>query len=98
MEYEEEFEITHHHLTLLENARVHWQDDEYGAPEIDPKRPYGNSRVEEDLAKLLPECDPQEAAQIHRETEKALEICLRTQEFRMGKFGRPQDSFWRQIG
>lgn len=46
-------EITNDHLKLLEKVYWQWQDAEYGAPEIDPKRPYGNSDVENDIAELL---------------------------------------------
>ena len=40
-----EFTLTVDHITLLNNMWVDWSDVEYGAPEIDPKRPYGNSDV-----------------------------------------------------
>jgi len=36
---------------------VGWQDCETGAPEIDPKRPYGNSDVSNDVIRLLDWCD-----------------------------------------
>ena len=48
-----EFTLTEEHLKLLENACVGWQDCETGAPEIDPKRPYGNSSVWLDVAEIL---------------------------------------------
>ena len=32
---------------------VQWRDCEYGAPEINPKRPYGNSSVELDICEIL---------------------------------------------
>jgi hypothetical protein len=48
-----EFRLTHDHLKLLRRATVGWCGDEYGAPEIDPKRPYGNSDVSLDVADLL---------------------------------------------
>lgn len=32
---------------------VSWNDCEFGAPEINPKRPYGNSNVEDDIAEIL---------------------------------------------
>jgi len=47
------FELTADHVTLLRAARVQWQDVETGAPEINPKRPYGNSDVSSDVIKLL---------------------------------------------
>lgn len=47
------FEIKPEHLKLLQNFVVGWQDSEFGAPEIDPKRPYGNSDVEQDMLEIL---------------------------------------------
>lgn len=47
------FEVLPEHLILLRNMYVGWNDCEYGAPEIDPKRPYGNSSVKMDLIELL---------------------------------------------
>lgn len=45
--------ITDAHLNLLARMCVGWCGDEFGAPEIDPKRPYGNSDVYGDLAEIL---------------------------------------------
>jgi hypothetical protein len=47
------FEIKTEHLTLLKHMCVGWQDCEFGAPEIDPKRPYGNSGVVEDMMEIF---------------------------------------------
>ena len=74
---------------------VNWQGDEYGAPEINPKRPYGNSDVEDDIHYLLfaeypSEEDPaneedlEYIRKIHKETEQALQIVLRTGKFETG--------------
>jgi hypothetical protein len=83
------------HLTLLENAYVQWQDTETGAPEIDPKRPYGNSDVPYDVAEILKVDDPvgdEDAAELlldlHRETELALQVVLQTRSFVPGIYGR----------
>ncbi len=48
-----EFTVTDDHLTLLQHMYIGWQDCEYGAPEVDPKRPYGNSGVATDIAEIL---------------------------------------------
>ncbi len=97
----ETFVLTTDHLKLLGRMYVGWQDCEYGAPEIDPKRPYGNSDVEEDVAEILgwklkfdPDYDRsypnkdqcQLAAKLHKETETALQIVLKTGCFRSGKY------------
>ena len=41
------------HFRLLKAANWDWLFFETGAPGIDPKRPYGNSNVEEDIAHIL---------------------------------------------
>ena len=49
-----EFTVTEDHLKLLRHAHLYWDYDEgYGAPAINPKRPYGNSYVERDIAEIL---------------------------------------------
>lgn len=47
------FDLTDEHVTLLRAMYVEWQDDEWGAPEIDPKRPYGNSDLYRDIWETL---------------------------------------------
>jgi hypothetical protein len=78
------FEITQNHLTLLKNMHVVWDDCETGAPAIDPKRPYGNSAVEEDIHEILgwkfkEELTPEQHAKannIHIDMEIVLQIVL----------------------
>ena len=41
------------HLKLLKRMYIGWQDCEFGAPEVNPKRPYGNSDVYDDMAEIL---------------------------------------------
>lgn len=82
-----EFLLTEDHLKLIRHMHVGWQDCEFGAPEINPKRPYGNSSVILDIAEILdidlPEdvedCDENILLymnRVHRETEDALQIVL----------------------
>jgi hypothetical protein len=82
-----EFILKEEHLKLLKEAYVGWYDCEYGAPCIDPKRPYGNSDVERDIAEILnwkidDEYDElsksqlKEVENLHAETEIALQIVL----------------------
>jgi hypothetical protein len=47
------FEVKKEHLTLIKRMCVGWQDCEFGAPEIDPKRPYGNSGVIGDMIEIF---------------------------------------------
>lgn len=48
----DEFLVTHDHIQLLLNSYVYWDDCEFGAPGIDPKRPFGNSDVEKDYEEI----------------------------------------------
>lgn len=82
-----QFRVLPEHCILLQNAYVRWNDCETGAPCIDPKRPYGNSDVTSDVARILnPELgeadlsDEQEHyyLNLHQETQQALEIILQS--------------------
>jgi len=49
-----EFTVTENHLKLLQHVYLYWDCGEgYGAPAIDPKKPYGNSDIEQDIAEIL---------------------------------------------
>lgn len=90
------FEVTEHHIKLLRRANVSWGSDEYGAPAIDGKRPYGNSDVFGDIAEILgikpgdgKEFTPKQESEmdfIHRGTETALQIFLATGEMKAGHY------------
>lgn len=88
------FVLTEEHIKLLRAMCVGWQDCEYGAPEIDPKRPYGNSGVEADIHEILTnerdyeltDAQRERYAQLHRETQIALEILLQLGELRPGTY------------
>ena len=57
--------VTPDHLKLLGRANWIWEDAEYGAAAIDPKRPFGNSDVERDINEALGrEVDNNEANRI----------------------------------
>jgi hypothetical protein len=101
--YDSIFELTEQHVTLLRHAYVAWEDCEFGAPAINPKRPYGNSDVLTDIAKLLhPEfAAMREGAQmdwmednearlraVHEETVTALQIVLITGQMQPGRYVR----------
>ncbi len=89
-----EFTIKEIHLRLLQKMYVGWGQCEFGAPEIDPKRPYGNSDVICDMMKIIglpATCDTEEVVvdmliALHKETEIALQICLNLQQFKTGDF------------
>ncbi len=92
-----EFTMTEDHVRLLRCANVGWQDCETGAPEIDPKRPYGNSYVPGDVAEILgwvprggdvelTDDQRADAYAIHRETGLALQIVLITGQMEPGRY------------
>ncbi len=99
------FTVTDEHLRLLRRAHVTWDDAEFGAPEINPKRPYGNSNVLADIADILDvpyserndeEMGPLPDAEwrfrrLHAETAIALQIALDTGEFRTGRYVRDDE-------
>jgi hypothetical protein len=54
MSEKERFNLTENHIKLIRRMSVGYNEDcEYGAPEIDPKRPYGNSSVEQDILEII---------------------------------------------
>ena len=93
------FTINENHLKLLRSAYVGWNGCEFGAPSIECKRPYGNSDVYTDIAKIigLPLPDEEkdeeftdtqfaEMDKLHKETETVLQIILTTGEFSIGEY------------
>lgn len=96
----ETFTVTEEHLKLIQRMWVGWQHCEFGAPEIDPKRPYGNGDVCGDIAEILgldPRLMNEDDSQydenmydsleaLHLETKTALQICLSTQSFKAGLY------------
>lgn len=98
------FELLPEHVTLLRSAYVSWDDCEFGAPQIDPKRPYGNSDVIGDIAELLgiegtvdssgerhfsaEESD--RLARLHAGTRTALQVVLATGQWETGLYRAPK--------
>jgi len=95
------FTVTKNHLKLIRQMNADWQDAETGAPAIDPKRPYGNSSVDNDIHRILTgetigcidskrdELTSEESEKymnLHQETETALQIVLSVGEFKVGKY------------
>ena len=100
----ETYELTDLHVALLRHMWVSWCADEFGAPTIDPKRPYGNGDVLLDIEMILRKtrqvCEPtpELCEALHRETEWALAIVLRTGSFEPGTY-RTDDygATWRRV-
>ncbi|MFA6199178.1 MAG: hypothetical protein WC679_02065 [Bacteroidales bacterium] len=92
------FELKKEHILLLSKMYVSWDECEFGAPSIDPKRPYGNSWVLGDMADILgisydddsdnPFTEEQESYlyELHYELETALQIVLNTLSFVPGTY------------
>jgi hypothetical protein len=78
---EDRFVLTDAHVKLLRASYTSWDDTEFGAAAIDPKRPYGNSDVLPDLRELLPGVDDDDLLRLHGETKAALEVVLRVGSF-----------------
>lgn len=104
MRYVTGFTITPDHLLLLRNMQVGWSWGEYGAPCISPKRPYGNSDVPADIARILgwqrdDDGLPERAARIHAEMGVVLQIVLTTLSFRAGRYTRrnPYMHQWKEF-
>lgn len=60
------------HLVLVAAARWDWDEHEFGAVSVDPKRPYGNGDVEDDLAELLPHLSAEDRLRRHCELPAVL--------------------------
>jgi len=103
------FTLTDQHLTLMKHMVTSWDDTEFGAPSIDPKRPYGNSGVYADMGEILgignqekwngvvPFTQEEEARMhdIHAEMRTAIEIVLKTGAFEPGNYAADDyDSNW----
>ena len=88
------FTLTESHIKLLRNMYISWDGSEYGAPSVDPKRPYGNSWVEGDIHTILTgETDfdlsdelCEEYYKLHNETEIALQIVIMSGKFQPGVY------------
>ena len=98
------FTLTEDHMELLRVANISWLNFGTGAPGIDPKRPYGNSDWEGDIARILDwevfEDHEGEkhlskeqyklAERLHRELEEALQVFLLHAEIELGTFARTE--------
>lgn len=100
------FTLTAEHVTLLRNANVQWYgDEEWGAPRISDKRPYGNSDTDKDIARILGwtlfedrhgethlSADQfTQAITLHQEMGEALAVVLAAGTFEPGEYVTTQD-------
>lgn len=93
------FTLTPAHLLLISNMNIDYNDHmEFGAPAVDPKRPYGNSDVYGDIASILTvkrtededhpytEKDLAYMLTVHKETATALQVILSSMSFEVGVY------------
>lgn len=105
------FEVTQDHLKLLDRTFIGYDDwVEFGAPGVDPKRPYGNSDVYGDIAEIigLPGegedgefSDPQRdfMLRLHKEMQHVLQILVRNRGIEVGTY-KTSGSYnvdWRKV-
>lgn len=69
----DEFLVTYDHIQLLSSSYVYWDDCEFGAPGIDPKRPFGNSDVEKDYEDITGKTFDY---RVYKQLETCLQILL----------------------
>ena len=92
-----EITIRDEHLLLLKKVKWIFLSGEYGAPAIDPKKPYGNSDVESDIMDILKNLhcstcghelnfDKEECAKLHYELQYVLEIITQLNTFELGTY------------
>ena len=93
-----EFVINENHIKLLKRMNVDWLSDEFGAPGINPKSPYGDSDVIRSMAEvlgveslrsdyfILTEAQENDLLQLHEEMITVLQICLCTLSFETGRY------------
>lgn len=91
------FVVTSDHLKLLKEMCVGWDDCEFGAPCIDPKRPYGNSDVISDMKEILGKKPKGGLNSLHREMEIVLQILVSNLSISPGKYETEQyEIAWRR--
>jgi hypothetical protein len=97
-----EFTVTDEHIELLQLLNIGWMDAEFGAPEVDPKRPYGNSNVVQDICEILcydadDQSDVERAKRVHREMDTVLQIIVDTGRIETGPYRREDYGDWEPV-
>lgn len=99
------FEIKDIHLKLLQHSYISWDSCEFGAPTIDPKRPYGNSNVPKSMLEIIGLGDFDDLSEdvqevmfdflnkLHTELETVLQICLERLSFETGNYKETTDGW-----
>lgn len=84
------FTLTDDHVKLLRRASIDWREDGYiGHWEMDDKRPYGNSDIEEDIMSITgKDLSVLQAQKLHEETKFALQVMLLNGTIKTGEYKR----------
>jgi hypothetical protein len=107
------FEIRRNHIRLLKEVYIDWCNTEFGAPSIDPKRPFGNSYVYGDIGRILgikgdiddgysnggySDEQEREMGEIYRDLQFVLQIAIATGSFKIGKYrAKLYTTGWKEI-
>jgi hypothetical protein len=100
-----DFEVTPAHIALLRHARTGWQGHRFaGSPGLDRKRPFGNSDVFADMARIVDARDDgsydgddeERYDRLQGELGLVLEIVLQWGSFEPGHYARPLVGPWRR--
>lgn len=106
-----EFTVTEEHIKLLNGARVSWNEQFNQGPCIDSLQPYGSTCIECDMAKILGVKPVMNAAtgytrytdeqknqfkKLHKETQAALHIFLKTGKMEIGDYVHDGWQNWRK--
>jgi hypothetical protein len=101
---EQRFVITADHLKLLRNLGFEYDASvEFGAPCVNPKRPYGNSDVYGDLREILNEGRPEpysdeDLLRLHKQMTTVLQIIARTGRVATGRYdARKYFNDWKPV-
>jgi len=102
------FKVTEAHIKLIKNMRFDYDEyTEFGAPRVDPKRPYGNGDVLRDMWKILgikkdgysseyefTEIEEQTLMYLHKECTDALSILVQFLKLETGIYKRDIYQKW----
>jgi len=107
------FKLTEQHLNLIRRMNIRYNEYcGFGAPEVDPKRPYGNSGVYYDIGEILdivpengdpdyPEFTEEQEEKmlaLHKETAKALQVIVASGSFELGIYEAEEyRDNWRKV-
>ena len=80
----ERFTVKPIHLQLIKRFYISWNECEFGAPTIDPKRPFGNSDVKNDFEKITGE--KFDATTYYYDLETCLQILTRNLHIEEGTY------------